>query len=300
VRIVLCCATRRGLRVLERLAPEVPRGSLAVVSFRETAVEPPYLDSIRETALKAGALFAEGTKLDSGEAGALLAAEPPDLLMAVNWRYLIPPAVYERCPLGAWVFHDSLLPRYRGFSPTVWAMANGERETGVTLFRMAERVDEGEIAGQAAVSIGPGDTIGPVFDRVTEAYLDLLDRNLPALLSGTVKTAPQDHSQASYFPRRTPEHNRILWDGPACRIFDLVRAVTRPYPGAWTLSGGRKLTVWAARIEGVPGIPAAPGTVTASGPEGFTVATGDGSLLVTDFEMEGGNTAPLRPGERLG
>ncbi len=300
MRIVLCCATRRGLRVLERIAPGVPAGSLAVVSFRETAVEPPYLDRIRETALNAGALFAEGTKLDSGEAGALIAAEPPDLLMAVNWRYLIPPAVYERCPLGAWVFHDSLLPRYRGFSPTVWAIANGERETGVTLFRMAERVDEGEIADQAAVPIGPGETIGPVFDRVTEAYLDLLDRNLPALMSGTVKTAPQDHSQASYFPRRTPEDNRIRWDGPARRIFDLVRAVTRPYPGAWTLYQGRKLTLWEAKPAAAPVPAAPPGTVTASGPGGFTVAAGDGSLLVTEFGLENGENAPPRPGERLG
>src|SRR5262249_44273378 len=154
--------------------------------------------------------------------------------------------LYERARLGAYVFHDSLLPRYRGFSPTVWAMINGESETGATLFAVSEEVDYGDIIAQSRVSINSDETIAEVMERVTDAYLLLLEQNLPRLMSGNVPRTPQDHLRATYTSKRVPEDNRIMWNSPTDVIHNLIRAVTRPYTGAYTYLDDMKLIVWSA------------------------------------------------------
>lgn len=283
MRIVLCCATRRGLRFLERLHALAPAAELTVFSFREEPHEPPFLDAIAAACAERGARFAEARQVaPDGDF---------DLLFAVSWRYLIPPAVYRRARLGAYVFHDSLLPAYRGFSPTVWAMIHGERETGVSLFAMSEGFDQGDVADQQAVPIGAEETIADVMERVTGAYLELLERNYPDLAAGRARLRPQAHHLATYCCKRLPSDNRIDWQASTREIHDLVRAVTRPYPGAFTSLGGRRLTVWGARRpEGLPAyVGRVPGRVVAAHPgEGSVVLTGDGALLLTRVQLEGG------------
>ncbi len=251
MNIVLACDAR-GCRCLEKLAGMVDGGKLTVCSFREEAHEPAFLDEIAKTARATGARFFETKKLDGGAAGEFLAGNPIDLLLAVSWRYMIPRSVYGRAARGSYVFHDSLLPKYRGFAPTVWAMINGESQTGVTLLGMADGVDEGDIIAQQAVEIGQSETIADVMQRVTEVYLKLLEGNLAALLDGSAKKTPQDHAAATYGCRRLPEDNLIDWSRNECDVLNLIRATTRPYPGAFTWLAGRKLTVWSAsRAEGM-------------------------------------------------
>ena len=143
-RIAVFCATQRGHRLVQRLLETVPGADLLVVSFPEDPWEPPYLDDIRQTARNGGGQFVRSRNPATGQARAILDAQPPDLMLAVNWRYMLPPEVYRRPRRGAYIFHDSLLPEYRGFSPTVWAIINGEDHTGVTLFAIADEVDAGE------------------------------------------------------------------------------------------------------------------------------------------------------------
>jgi methionyl-tRNA formyltransferase len=288
MRIVVLAATRRGRLFLEKLAEVAPKGAeIVVCSFREEAHEPPFMDDIRALTERVGGRFFEGPKVeDLREFGEF------DLMFAVSWRYLIPPAVYRRARRGSFVFHDSLLPRYRGFSPTVWAMINGERETGVTLFEMSERADEGEIVDQAAVPIGIEETIAEVMERVTQEYLRLLERNFAALAAGTAARWAQDHSRATYCPRRRAEDNQIDWRRPARQVFDLVRATARPYPGAFTWMGGRRLTVWSARMAEEAGRAGAPGEVIACEAGGVVVAAGEGSVVVTSAQVEGDAARP--------
>ncbi len=232
-RIIVLCATRRGRLFLERLLRLAPDAVLTVVSFREEPWEPPFLDDIRSVAEAAGATFVEAKHLDRPPAAEVWASAPVDLLFAISWRYMVPPAIFRSVDGGAYVFHDSLLPAYRGFSPTVWAILNGERQTGASLIEMAEGVDEGDIVDQRVVAIGPDETIAEVMEGVTGAYLSLLEGNLPALRAAArggpaMERRPQNAAAATYGCKRLPEDNRIDWSLPARRVYDLIRAAARP------------------------------------------------------------------------
>ncbi len=293
--IALLCATARGLRALDRLAALVPAAQLLVFSFREDPWEPPFFDAIHRRAAELGARFYEARQVGADRCQPVWDAAPVDLLLAVNWRYVVPPAVYLRARLGAYVFHDSLLPGYLGFSPTVWAMINGEDHTGATLLTMAEGYDEGDIVGQTRVDIGLDDTIAGVTERVTEAYLALLDAHLPALLAGTAPRTPQDRSYATYTCKLLPEDMRIDWSWPTARIHNLIRAVTAPYPGAYTTLEGRRVTIWRAERLRLARryVGRVPGRVAEVRPgAGTVILTGDGALLLTQVQPEGGDIMP--------
>lgn len=288
-RITLLCAAARGLHVLECLIRLAPEARLTVVSFPEEPGEPRYLGDIRHTALMHGAEFIEARSV--GRNAHLANSEySTDVLLAVSWRYMVPPHVYRRARKGAFVLHDSLLPRYRGFAPTVWAMVNGDDYTGATLFEMADDVDSGPIVDQRRVPIGSDDTISDVMQRVTSKYLELLEMNLPALLAGTAIRQPQDHAVATYTCKRTAADGEIDWTAPSRTIHDLVRAHTHPYWGAFTTLARRELKVWATKL--LPGYPQyvgrVPGRIVEVRPGvGAVVLTGDGAILATRVQVDG-------------
>lgn len=297
MRLAVACAGRRGLRFLRRLRELVPQARLIIFSFREEPSEPPFLDDIRTEALAHGNIFLETRKVDGPRAQTLWdEVGSIDLLFLVGWRYLISRRAFERPHRGAFVFHDSLLPRYRGFSPTVWAVRNGETQTGVTLFAIADDVDSGAIVGQETAPIGPEDDIATVAERVTQAYLTLLERNLFDLLTGAARRTPQDHSLATRAPRRTRDDDRILWDEPARRIYNLIRAVTHPYRGAYCQWRGRPLIVWSAApldgpFDGPPGL-----ILRLLAGEGAVVRAGQGAVLLGRVQWDG---APPRRADEL-
>lgn len=293
MRIVLLCATRRGYRFLQKLAALIPSSTdLLVFSFKEEPWEPRFLDNIRDFTDSNGWQFFEAKNLGHERWHHFWESTEFDLMLAVSWRYMIPSQVYQRARLGTFVFHDSLLPRYRGFAPTVWTMINGEDHTGVTLFEIAERMDEGDIIDQTRLSISPDETISVVTERVTEVYLDLLERNIDGLINGTVKRTPQDHSLATYTCKRLPEDNLIDWRKPSNDIYNLIRAVSTPYPGAYTYLGGRKLQIWSAKrmidyhtyIGGIPGR-----VVEIRHGQGVIVLTGDGAIMLCEAQIDGGD-----------
>ena len=305
-RIVLLCATRRGSRFLERLIEIAPGATITVVSFPEEPGEPPFLEELRSMAMGAGLRFVEARNVGHAAHTALW-DPPPDLLFAVSWRYMVPPAVYRLARRGAFVFHDSLLPEYRGFAPTVWALVNGERQTGVTLFEMADAVDSGAIVDQEVVPIGADDTVAEVMERVTTAYLSLVSANLRRLIDGNAPRREQDHARATYTCKRTAADGRIDWSAGTSSIYNLVRAHTRPYWGAFTTLDGRTLRVWKAQPVDRPPryVGRVPGRVVAvERGVGTTVLTGDGAIVLVEVEIDGEVTdAPtiLRsPGQTLG
>src|SRR5260370_19595720 len=243
MHIVLLCATRRGLRFLEKLRQLCPDDDITVFSFTEDPWEPKYLDDIREFAEGHNARFVESKNVS----GHWESVCPIDLAFMVNWRYLIPIALLHRVRFGAILLHDSLLPTYRGFSPTVWALINGEDYCGATMLYAAESVDSGDVIDQVRVEIESEETIADVMERITAAYLMMLEQNLSLLKVGSATRKPQDHSLATYSCKRWPEDNLIDWRQPAQLIFDLIRAVTHPYPGAYTLYRGVRMKIWSAR-----------------------------------------------------
>jgi methionyl-tRNA formyltransferase len=227
----------------------------------------------------------------------------PDIILSFYYRNMISEKVLSIPSLGAYNMHGSLLPRYRGRVPINWAVLHGERETGATLHHMVKRADAGDIVDQEEVPIGPDDTAFDVFNKVTIAARKVLERQIDAIKAGTAPRIRQDESQATYFSGRRPEDGRIDWTQSAERIYNLIRAVTHPYPGAFTEFNGQRFFIWQAkplgRGEGKPG------TVLSTDP--LRVATGSGSIEITRYQWEGDHeesaadvTHDLRAGVILG
>lgn len=224
---------------------------------------------------------------------AAMADLAPDLLFSCYYRHMLKKPLLDLPRLGALNLHGSLLPRYRGRCPLNWVLINGERETGVTLHYMEEKPDKGDIVAQARVAIQPEDTAVTLFARMTVAAGRLMQETYPLLRTGTAPRLPQDQSQASYFGGRKPSDGLISWDKDANEVYNLVRAVTHPYPGAFTRLWGQKLFIWAGQPlpdpQGEPpDSPRIPGLVVAQVPgEGLLVATGEGHFLITQAQWEG-------------
>jgi len=227
----------------------------------------------------------------------------PDLIFSFYYRNMISEEILGIPRLGAFNMHGSLLPKYRGRVPINWAVLHGERETGVTLHHMVKRADAGDIVDQERVPIGPDDTARDVFAKAVGAARIVLERNLASLTGGTAPRRKQDEAHASYFGGRKPEDGRIDWTKDAQTIYNLVRAVAHPYPGAFTEIDGKRLFLWWARP--VAGIQGKPGEVVSANP--LVIAAGTGGLEIVKLQWEGRReeeaaegTHGLRTGENLG
>lgn len=170
----------------------------------------------------------------------------PDIVFSFYYRRLLGSPLLAIPRRGCMNLHGSLLPRYRGRNPINWVLINGEERTGVTLHYMDERADHGDIIAQREVPIFPEDTALSLFRKMTGAARGLFRDTWPLIKAGQAPRRPQDHAQATYCRGRCPEDGLIDWEKSARDIANLVRAVTHPYPGAFTSCRGRRLFVWAA------------------------------------------------------
>ncbi len=203
----------------------------------------------------------------------------PDVAFSFYYRRMIHSEILNLPRRGCFNLHGSLLPRYRGRCPVNWVLVNGESETGVTLHHMTPRPDDGDIVDQQRVVIDDDDTAQSLLAKLAEAAVTLLDRALPRIARGTASRTPQDASAATYFGGRTPADGEIDWALPARKIRDLVRAVTKPYPGAFSHVGNRKCLFWSvSQVEPI-GAEAA-GSIVSVDP--LVVRCGEGALRV-DF-----------------
>ena len=168
------------------------------------------------------------------EVEARVAALGADFLFSFYYRHMLHAPLLGAVRRGAYNLHGSLLPKYRGRVPVNWAVLKGERETGATLHQMNVKPDNGAIVDQFAVPILPDDSAHDVFLKVTVAAEICLARSLPQLITGNAPHRPQDLAQGAYFGGRRAEDGRIDWRQNARQIHNLVRAVSRPYPGAFS------------------------------------------------------------------
>lgn len=229
----------------------------------------------------------------------------PDLILSFYYRDLIDSRTLDMAGLGAYNLHGSLLPKYRGRAPVNWALVSGERETGVTLHRMVARADAGAIVDQQTVAIGPSDSIRETYDGVVAAARKVISRQLDNLLSGQAASRPQDETQVSVVRGRQPDDGRIDWRSDARSVFNLVRAVTHPYPGAFTELDGRRLYIWWAEPD-TSDSTAPPGEIISTAP--LCVACGQGMLRIRLLQWDNGpqqrvngsSSHGLHTGQRLG
>ena len=233
----------RCLRVLHAAGVQV----ILVVTHRDHPGETLWFQRVADTADDLALPWIYGDDPQAPELAAAVAAAQPDLIFSFYYRAMLPAALLALAGQGAFNMHGSLLPHFRGRAPTNWAVLKGATETGATLHEMVAKPDAGAIIDQSAVPILPDDTARQVFDKVTVAAEQVLWRSLPALLAGRAPRLPNDLSRGSYFGGRKPEDGRIDWAQPAADVYNLIRAVAPPYPGAFTEIGGRRLVVARAR-----------------------------------------------------
>jgi methionyl-tRNA formyltransferase len=216
-------------------------------------------------------------------------AHRPAIVLVIGWTQLLGEDLLRIPRIACLGFHASLLPRYRGRAPINWALINGETETGNTLMVLEPGADEGDIVAQRRIPITDDDDCGTLYDKVGASEVDMLAEVLPRIAAGSVPRRKQDSADATVMPRRRPEDGGIDWALPARRVFNWVRALTHPYPGAFCHLGGRRLWIWKAALAA----PAAtaergrPGALAIDA-EGWPVAaTGDGWIRLVRVQLEG-------------
>lgn len=238
---------------------------------------------VKEQALKLGLEVLQPASVKDPALAAALAARAPDLLVVVAFSIL--PRLLLAIPrLGSINLHPSLLPAYRGAAPIIWAVANGEQETGITTFQLSPRMDAGHILLQRRFAIGWDETAGELEARLGVAGAQMVVETVDGLADGRLTGRPQSAEGVSYAPKLTKEDSRIDWRQPAERVRNLVRSMN-PAPGAYTHWQGKTLKVHRTQRAAGSG---APGTVLcADGRRGLTVACGEGALQLTQVQPAG-------------
>ena len=228
------------------------------------------------------------------EAYDLLAACQPDLVVVLGWSEILPERLLDLPTIGTVGTHAALLPHNRGSAPINWALIHGEKETGNTMMWLDKNVDSGDIVDQMAFPITPFDTCKTLYDRVADTNAVMLMKLLAALEQGVRPVLPiKNETDEPILPRRRPKDGLMNWQQSAEKLYDFVRALTKPYPGAFTYLNGEKWLVWEAAClpittDGAPGTILGTSTGFAEGGVGLLVAAETGCLLITRIENQEG------------
>ena len=210
----------------------------------------------------------------------------PEVIFSFYYRNLLSKEILKIPSAGSFNLHGSLLPAYRGRCPVNWVLVRGEQRTGVTLHHMVEGPDAGDIVGQKGVVIEFEDTAATLYQRLCVKAKELLGEVLPLIKKGIAPRMAQDLNQGSYYGGRRPEDGKIDWGWPVMQIYNLVRAVTEPYPGAFThLPEGEKLFIWWALPE-KGSVSKAPAGGLEFEEDNVYVRASDGRLRLLDIQVE--------------
>lgn len=293
MNLVFIGASRFGLRCLElacrtsgcAVTGVVTAPQTFAISYRPEGVNNVLYADVASYAADRG-LPCRTLVRSMAEPGLLEAAASwkPDAFLVAGWYHMVPKAWRDLAP--AYGLHASLLPDYSGGAPLVWAMINGETKTGITMFQMDDGVDSGPIVAQADELIHADDTIATLYGRIEERGLELLSHAFPRLADGSAVLTAQAATGRRVMPQRSPEDGRIDWSAGSGYLDRFVRAQTRPYPGAFSLLGDVRVTVWAAHSAASDGTGAPAGSFFAYG-DAVGVICGESSLILNEIEIDG-------------
>jgi len=206
----------------------------------------------------------------------------PDLFVVVAFKIL--PASLLRIPaIGSINLHASLLPKYRGAAPIHWAIINGEKETGCTVFFLDENVDTGQVIKQKKTEIGPSDTTGDLYNRLKHEGAELIAESAGLIASGKVNTIEQNHHEATPAPKLFRENTRINFEKPAAEIHNLIRGLN-PFPVAWCMYGKDKMNIY--RSEMGPDLNLEPGEMKFKNNQ-LLIGTGKGTIRLDELQLPG-------------
>ncbi len=246
------------------------------------------LVDIRPHAAQAGAKLATVARTNDPETLLLVRAARPDYVFVVGWSQLCGQDFLAIGAKGSIGYHPAPLPRLRGRAAIPWTILLDEPISASSLFWIGAGTDDGDILAQHYFHVARDETAQGLYDKHMDALRTMLRGVLPRLAAGEQPRTPQDERYATWATRRTPADGAIDWRQSAISIDRLVRAVGRPYPGAFTRSGDRRITVWATQpVEGAERHHAMPGQIVARHGHVLTVQTGQGLLDLVEWEIEG-------------
>ena len=224
-------------------------------------------------------------KLKNPEFLAELRSLNADLQIVVAFR-MLPEVVWNMPPMGSVNLHGSLLPQYRGAAPINWAVINGEKETGVTTFKLKHEIDTGDILLQESFSIDENETAGEVHDKMKEIGANLLVRTVKGLADGSLKEVPQVfNNELKHAPKIFTDTCKIDFNKPVEEVHDLIRGLS-PFPGAFTSLNGKTLKIYHSKKE-IKTPSHTIGEYATDGKTFFKFACTDGYVYATELQLEG-------------
>ena len=215
----------------------------------------------------------------------------PDLIITAAYGQIIPQALLDAPRLGCVNVHASLLPLYRGGAPVHQAIIDGQDKTGVTIMYMVKKMDAGDIISQKETPILQDDTVGILYDRLSDLGAKLLKETLPDILKGTNQRIPQDESLVTYAPTLSREDERIDWNLSVKQVYNKVRG-TNPWPGSYTTYQGKTVKIWAGQVHQCENAikhhaHQDNGTIVKIFKDAIGVKVNDGVYLITELQIEG-------------
>ena len=215
----------------------------------------------------------------------------PDLIITAAYGQIIPQALLDAPRLGCVNVHASLLPLYRGGAPVHQSIIDGQEKTGVTIMYMVKKMDAGDIISQKETPILQDDTVGILYDRLSDLGAQLLKETLPSVLDGTNQRIPQDESLVTYAPTLSREDERIDWNLSAKQVYNKVRG-TNPWPGSYTTYQGKTVKIWAGQVHQCENAMKHHahqdnGTIVKIFKDAIGVKVNDGVYLITELQLEG-------------
>jgi methionyl-tRNA formyltransferase len=299
MRILLLGGTDLTLAVARRLT-EIGAKPAGVVHLGETvriSYRPQGLSNVRHADLAGWGVQTATPAIsftDNAAVARFTEEVGADLLIVAGWYHMVPSELRSRFKRGALGFHASLLPALRGGAPLPWAILSGASETGMTLFELGDGIDDGPIYGQRHIAVGPRTTVGDLVAAAEAAALDLVGECLPGIAAGTLAPRAQSGTP-SYGLQRAPDDGRLEWRRSAVDLDRLVRAVGKPYPGAFAELGGERITIWRADFRDTPAVWGAPGQICRIPEEPDpAVVTADGLLVIREAIDASGDDAMTR------
>ena len=263
--------------VLAVTQPDKPKGRGKAMQF------PP----VKEAAVELGIKVYQPRRVREPECVEYLRKYNADIIVVVAFGQILPKEILEMPKYGCINVHASLLPAYRGAAPIQWAVINGDKESGVTIMRMDEGLDTGDMINKVIVTLDEKETGGSLFDRLSEAGAKLLVETLPKLEDGSAVFEKQpEESTTPYAAMISKKMGEMDWTKSAAELERLIRGLN-PWPSAFSHLNGKTLKIWEASVEEENGEKKAPGTVLQADAKGFRIQTGEGILKIDTLQLEG-------------
>ncbi len=292
MKVLLGGNKQRGLAILDALA-EAGHELVGVIAHADG--DSSFVDEARRRGLP---LQQPQDVNDPDVLAALRRLEPAAVVLA-GYGHVVGPDFLGLAPLGCVNLHAGKLPQYRGSSPLNWALINGETELTVSAILVDEGIDTGDVLGERSFPLGPDETIDDAHRRANELFPELLLDVLESLERGTATPRKQDDAEAAYYPLRFPEDGLILWDTvTAAEAHNRIRALTRPYPCAFTFWNGRRLTLIRSRLADRV-VHGEPGRVYLVQGDQVLVCASDRCLWLTETAGEDGGAPSIARYDRL-